>query len=75
MSGHLDLWTVYFNPSDYPGKYIARRSEVRGNGPTMTADIIVTDTLRAIRQALHNRGLICLSRDPEDDAVIVEVWL
>jgi len=75
MSGHLNLWTVYANPSDYPGKYVARRSEVRGDGPTVTADLIVADTLRAIREELRNRGLLCLARDPDDDPVIVEIWL
>ena len=78
MTGHLDLWTVYDHPKDYPDVFIARRSEIRsstGGGAVMTGDIVTAHTLQEVRLNLRNRGLVCLARQPEDDAVIVEIWL
>lgn len=75
MTGHLDLWTICWNPEDYRGKYTARRSEVRAGASVVTDEVIVADTLPEIRQDMQDLGLVCLARDPNDDPVIVEVWL
>lgn len=76
MTGHLDLWTVYDHPADHPLIWVARRSEVHGQGQIIvTADLIKGLTLKEVRQQLIARGLVCMTRHPEDDAVIAEVWL
>jgi len=41
----------------------------------MTGEVFVGDTLGEVRQRMRNLGLVCLTRHPEDDPVIVEVWL
>lgn len=71
----LSIWTVYASPRDYPGYYVARRSEV-GDGPglKMTSDMFVADTLAELR-ALLPPGLHRIGRSPEDDPIIVEIWL
>jgi hypothetical protein len=76
MTGHLSLWTVCRFPEDYPDKYTARRAEIHSGGTTvMTGEVFVGDTLGEVRQRMRNLGLVCLTRHPEDDPVIVEVWL
>jgi hypothetical protein len=68
----LDIWTVYHNPSDYPGKYVARKFTVTKD-VTATRDMFVADTIEEIR-ALLPQGLYHLTRQPDDDPVIIETW-
>lgn len=66
----LPMWTVYDNPSDYPGKFVARMSFY----DRATSNVLVADTLEELRGLLPPR-LTRLERDPNDDPVIVEVWV
>lgn len=77
MHRTLDLWTVYASPSDFPGKYVARRFEVSENGERGTADHIVSDTLNDLRMSLvRDKGLsFRMGAVPGDDPVIVETWI
>lgn len=78
MTGHLDIWTIYDHPKDFPDAFIARRFEVRSTtegGPQATADVIVSGNLKDIRREMRNRGLVCLTRQDEDDSAIIETWL
>jgi hypothetical protein len=69
----LSIWTVYQNPSDYPGKFVARRSEITRD-ITHTNDMFVANTLEEIR-ALLPVGLHRIERYQLDDPVIVECWV
>lgn len=73
MSEHLEMWTVYKHPKDYPDKYVARKARIAKN-IEHTNDMFVADDLQEIR-ALLPSGLHCIPRYPHDDPVIVEVWL
>jgi len=66
----LSLWTVYDSPSDYPGRFVARRFEL--NRPTRL--VLVASSLEGVRRLLPP-GLYCLPRLPGDEPHIVEVWL
>jgi hypothetical protein len=66
----FDIWTIYYNTSDHPGMYVARRFDV----DVPTSDMFVADTLDEVR-ALLPPGLYCLPRNVKDDPVIVEVWV
>lgn len=70
----MSIWTIYERPHDYPDQCVARRCEVSAGGVRMTNDMFVADTVDELRMLLPP-GLFCLSRDPKDDPVIVEVWL
>jgi len=71
----LAMWTVYDNPNDYPGLFVARRFEVSGAGPVATESIIM-DNLEKLREVLEfEMRLTCLTRSPEDDPKIIETWL
>lgn len=66
----LDLWIIYFNPSDFPDKYVVRKWIL--DKPT---DIMFTaDTLDEIRKFVPE-GLVNIGRQQYDDPVIVETWV
>jgi hypothetical protein len=72
----LAMWTVYDNPKDYPGKFVARRFDVDASGPKPSASIIVAEDLETLQDILQfEMGLVKLMRSPEDEPQIVETWL
>lgn len=74
----LPIWTIYENPSDYPGKFVVRRGAVMQGGTYYLdpAPSFVGDSLAEARASLpHERGLVRMSRSPGDAPQIVEVWL
>jgi hypothetical protein len=71
----LEIWTVCFNPSDFPGKYTCRRQTVMGGAINADPDCLVADRLITIRRQMIRRGLTRMPRYEDDDPVIVEVWL
>jgi hypothetical protein len=78
MKDRLWIHVIYFNPKDYPGKYVVRRQSPNEDG-TILIDkkCTVTSTLGLARVALHSAcpGLFRIDRHPEDAAVIVESWI
>jgi len=76
MSDALAMWTLYDNPLDMPGcPYVARLSEVNGDGVKTTSMILWSEDLEELRASMMSQGLTCLTRSPEDDPKIIEVWL
>jgi len=76
MSGLLTLWVVYDHPADYPDDVVVRRWQVgREEAPVRTSVVECYPDLEAARDALEQRGLVCVPRSAPDDPVIVESWL
>jgi len=71
-TGDLLMWTIYYSPADYPGKYVVRPHSVRNQAPYEAA--ILVATLSEARESLPP-GLTSIGREPADDPVIVESWL
>jgi hypothetical protein len=71
----LETYTIYHDPTDYPGRYVVRRFVVAAGHPIpdLTPIIVTTSRLEA-RNAIP-RGLTCFPRDPTDEPAIVETWL
>jgi hypothetical protein len=71
----LWMYTIYCNPSDYPGEYVIRRHAVQP-GLTLPDDrqFARAPTLKEVRKMLPP-GLYNLGRYSSDDPVIVEVWV
>lgn len=74
MEGLL-FYTVYFNPSDYPGKYVVRKTIVNAGGVhhAEEAEIIAQDlesARKVIPWHLHR-----MDPWPGDDPAIFEIWL
>ncbi len=73
---NLSLWTIYDHPSDYPDHYVAREYLVTPDGPVRTDNIMLSADVERLRECfLAEMGLACLSRSPEDDPTIMEIWL
>lgn len=72
----LEIWTVYYNPSDFPGKYVCRRTTIVGGGKLVfDPDALVVDDIAIIRREMMMRGLHQMPRFDGDDPVVVECWL
>lgn len=72
----MDIWTIYYNPRDYPGLYVARKfiNDRLTNTYQPTQDIFTADTLDKIRNKIPPY-LTCITRYPEDERQIVESWI
>lgn len=73
ISGMTDLpiITVYHNPADYTGKYVARLFDK----DKPTSMVAVGDTYEEIKRTIPAAQLVNVGRDEVDDPSIVEVWL
>jgi hypothetical protein len=72
----LQIFTIYRNPSDYPDRFVLRRSVVTADG-RITNDPeprAVVETLDEARRLLPF-GLVHFHRAESDPLPIVEVWL
>lgn len=78
----LRMFVVYGSPRDFPGEYVVREVRVlaRARGGIEHGAIVARGpTLGAVRRQLldseRGPGLYRLPRNPDDDPVIVEVWI
>lgn len=74
----LSMWTIYYNTSDYPGLFVARRFELE----TPTDDMDTFLNLDKAREwvfmdaAKHGQCVpYCLSREEFDFPSVVESWI
>ncbi len=70
----LQMWVVYNNPADYPGKWVVRLYLIGRGGAGVPAGAVVADTLEGVRAAIPP-GLQRLERHAADDPVVYEVWI
>lgn len=73
----LNIWTVYKNPTDYPGQYVARRFVL----DQRTDDLYANQSLDAVRAWVEYSGRrygvipVRLERDPGDAPAVLENWV
>jgi hypothetical protein len=70
----LEIWTIYFNPSDFPNEYVARLFEL--DQPTKT--ILIAPDIEELRvkiQKISNHELVRINRSENDHRSIVESWI
>jgi len=70
----LPYWVVTSNPSDFRGKIVVRRWNVRDGQTESTNEHHVYDSLEQARRH-RPEGTTTIPRDPQDDPVIVETWI
>lgn len=71
----LRIFTIYENPSDYPGRFVVRETECRAGELRVAAlPLAVTKTLDEARARVP-AGLWRFIRSAQDDPCIREVWL
>jgi hypothetical protein len=76
MSDRLEMFVVYDNPSDNPGKFVVRRwPDCLAPVPMPEATpMIVCDALDVARAAIPPWA-VRLERNADDDPAICEVWV
>ena len=74
MANELFTYVVYFNPSDFPGRYVMR-GFVNVDGEAKANAIAISgETIEKVRAHIP-KGLYRMERMPGDDPAIVEVWI
>lgn len=71
----MPLITIYKNPADYPGKFIARLFDIKKGKHRPTEIVVVADNLFEIRKKIPREQMFIIDRDPQDDPCIVEMWI
>ena len=70
--GELIQWTIYENPSDYPGKWVVRKFTITpgkiSSGPAYICESL-EDARAHVPDSFYNLG-----RQPGDSNSIWEVW-
>lgn len=76
MCESLRIYTIYDSPLDFPDQFVTRGSTVTGGG-SVAHDLMPAAVVRSLEtaRAAVPPGLHRLDRHPDDDPVIVEVWL
>lgn len=84
----MEIYVIYENPSDYPGQFVVRRWRIidpirvdllkhRLILPVLQPDqhpVAVADSLEKVRSKIPH-SCTRTAPHPEDDPVILEVWL
>lgn len=67
----LKIWVVYDHPTDHPNHFIARL--FLNDKPSR--NYIATEKIETLRAILKDWGLYMLTRNENDDPIIVETWI
>jgi hypothetical protein len=72
----LATYAIYFNPSDYPGRYVARRWDVGPAGEMTACPKLHANApdLESVRDTMPT-GTVRVHRAMTDDPCIVEAWI
>ena len=72
LAGDVLVWVITENPSDLPGRFVARPASVKRE--VFYRVHLESDELDEVRTLLPPR-LTLMPRDTTDDPVIVESWI
>lgn len=70
----MHIFVIYFNPSDYPGRYVLRQWIIDSNQIIPTTNVHIEDTIKKVRKHLPKDVSIIVKNDM-DDPCIVETWI
>lgn len=73
----MHIYTVYDNPSDFPGTYVARKFLFDQPLDVTYANEDLGAVRRWVMAELRKEGIMatCMPRSQNDDPVIVESWI
>ena len=71
---YLSMWVIYEDPTDNPGKFVARMHMAGRECYGATELHVVGDSLDEVRDKLPP-GVVNIGRQIGDEPHIVEVWL
>lgn len=67
-------YTIYFNPDDFPGKYVVRGWTSHVSHSEMDKECEVVDSLEKAREKIPV-GMVWQARHPSDVRAVVEAWV
>lgn len=68
--------TIYWNPTDAPGRFVVRRFYIAAGHDPIPADLLgVARTVQQARKLVPEEYGWPVARDPRDDPAIYETWL
>ena len=71
----LVVYTIYENPTDYPGKFVVRKHDViAGSSTPAELPCAIASSLDEARKTIPD-GMVNIQRLPEDEPQIVESWI
>jgi hypothetical protein len=71
----LWIWVIYDHPRDFPNAFVARPQFETVDGIKQFGEGYAAPDLEVLRDHMRRMGLVCLARHPDDDPVIIEVWI
>ena len=71
----LSMWVIYERPKDYPDGFVVRRQSAVPGGQILIDRVAQYAPDLETARRLVPPGLVMLTRNAEDDPVIVETWL
>lgn len=72
----MRVYTIYFDPLDYPGAYVVRGSTVTEGKVSHDRSVQgVADSLEAARELVPKGFDTLFPRQPSDEPQIVECWI
>lgn len=74
MAETISQYAIYDHPRDFPDHFVVREWLIKDGQVTPAEECWLTQTLEDAR-ALIPRGMYNFGRYPQDDPVIVEVWI
>ena len=67
-------YAIWFNPDDFPGKYVVRGATSFANRVEADKECEVVDSLEKAREKIPH-GMVWMARHPQDPPGIVECWV
>ncbi len=71
----LNIWTIYYNPSDMPGYFVLRRHVVLDGATGPSPEAYWSEFIEPLRDEMRKRHLHCMPRQDGDEPHIVESWI
>lgn len=70
------LFTVYYSPTDFPGKFVVREWRTfRGDSTVYASRMAISgDTIEEVREHIP-KTMTCIARFADDHPHIVESWI
>lgn len=77
MDSYLAIYTLYFNPTDYPDKYVIRRFLIMPevSYPVPDENVLIVAATRELAEEHIHKSLVWMPRHKDDDEKILGTWM
>lgn len=71
----MSSYVVYFNPPDFPGRFVVREWFIERSGELLALNLIGTAASLVEARALIPVGMVNFRRSADDIPAVLEVWM